>query len=96
MAVRKKFKISDKSLLDYGEYEKTKEDMKAYSWCIQNDIVVYEEVKVDGPWHVFIKLGKNLHKSPKTYGKGDITAKVFEFYRYYYNKNKNGVGNEEK
>jgi hypothetical protein len=85
----RKFKLSPDGLLDYGEYEKTREDYTAYTWCINNGIIVYEEVKKEEPWHVFIKIGNKLHKSPDTYGKGEVTAKVFEYYKYYYNKNKN-------
>lgn len=79
-------KLDPNKRLDWGHYEMTKEDREAMYWCHANGIVIHEEIKKDGPWHIFIKKGRNVHRSPKMYGRDEVIEKVFEFYKYYYNK----------
>ena len=61
---------------------------KAQRWCIRNDIAIAPKAKNDTAWYVVIKNKGKTNTSPGTYGKTEIWAKIFEYYKYYYDKHR--------
>ena len=70
----------------------TDENSKAYRWCINNGIKI-------SPWaasserdnyHYWIDVEVNgvKRRSPKTYNGRELNSKIFELYKFYYDKNK--------
>ena len=66
-----------------------KEDLwEAQRWCIRNDIAIAPKAKNDTAWYVVIKNKGKTNTSPDTYGKTEIWVKIFEYYKYYYDKHR--------
>ena len=60
-------------------------------WCINNGIYISPWATGEGAWYVDITINGTNHRSPETYGKVTIWIKLYEFYKYYYNKYANKV-----
>ena len=69
-----------------GLYTPSSEDMKAYIWCIRNKIFISPFATGNGSWYIEIKIGGNISRSPEPYGPTTIWIKLYEFYKYYYDK----------
>tara|TARA_R100001594_G_C3853361_1_gene219022 strand:- start:4 stop:273 length:270 start_codon:yes stop_codon:yes gene_type:complete len=67
-------------------YPYTKEDMKRVQWCLNRDIGV--AVSPDGnQWKVEIRLNKgDWKRDPNEYTREDAMKKMYEYYKYYYDK----------
>jgi len=74
-----------------GQYMPTTVETEAYRWCINNGIYISPWATGEGAWHVDITINGTNHRSPETYGKVTIWIKLYEFYKYYYNKYANKV-----
>mgnify|MGYP003117421749 CR=1 FL=1 len=72
--------------IHYGKYEPSEEEREAYRWCINNGIIIFPELKLEAPWAVEIKIKNKVHKSPEEYHAIDVWKKMYEYYKYYYNK----------
>ena len=68
-----------------GSHPYTAEDMKRVSWCINNNIRI-ATVPVNGEWSVEINLNGSINLDPKTYNGYDAQTKMYEYYKYYYDK----------
>ena len=75
-----------KGSFDMGSYTVNKHDLKAYVWCIRNNIFIYPVAIREARWTIEIKNKDNTSKDPNDYTKANIWAKVYEYYKYYYNK----------
>jgi len=63
----------------------TNEDMKRVQWCIDNKIkiaVVPSGVK----WQVELSLNKKIHLDSNIYEADKAYKKMYEYYKYYYDK----------
>ncbi len=69
-----------------GQYMPTTEETEAYRWCINNGIYISPFATGEGAWYIEIKLNNKVSRSPESYGKVTIWIKLYEFYKYYYNK----------
>ena len=69
-----------------GNYMPTAEEMVAYQWCINNGIFISPFANGEGGWYIEIKMNNKTNRSPLTYGPVSIWIKIYEFYKYYYNK----------
>ncbi len=69
-----------------GNYMPTTEEMVAYQWCINNGIFISPFANGEGVWYIEIKMNNKTNRSPLTYGPISIWIKIYEFYKYYYNK----------
>ena len=71
--------------------EWTKEDLRAYSWCINHGIYISALAEGKGyfnkVWSIQVEAQGKKVLSPKTYGPDDLYSKIFELYRFYYDKN---------
>ena len=73
-----------------GSHQYTAGDMKRVSWCHDNNIFIavtpsWEESM--GDWKVEIRINDRIHLDPKTYNGYDAQTKMYEYYKYYYDKN---------
>ena len=64
----------------------TVEEKEAYRWCINNGIYISPHGNGQGAWYIDIELNGKNNRSPEVYGPVSIWIKLFEFYKYYYNK----------
>jgi len=69
----------------------TTEEMVAYRWCVNNGIYISPFANGEGAWYIEIKLNNKVSRSPDAYGGVTIWIKLYEFYKYYYNKYANKV-----
>ena len=69
----------------------TTEEMVAYRWCVNNGIYISPFANGEGAWYIEIKLNNKVSRSPDAYGAVTIWIKLYEFYKYYYNKYANKV-----
>ena len=73
-----------------GSHPYTADDMKRAGWCHGKDIFVavtpsWKESTDD--WKVEIRINGRTHLDPKTYSGYDAQTKMYEYYKYYYDKN---------
>jgi hypothetical protein len=80
--------MAKKQPFDMGEYTRTEKDFEAYRWCIKNDIKISPTAKAEGSWWIDIVNQGVKNRSPKTFIKGVIWEKMYEYYNYYYDKYK--------
>ena len=75
---------------EHGKYPKhTREDLTSYSWCFSNGIKIGPIPlwgKDWGNWTVEITINGKTNRSPHVYIKDMIWEKIYEYYRYYYEK----------
>ena len=69
-----------------GSYLPTSEEAKAYHWCINNGIFISPFATGDATWYIDIEINNKTNRSPDSYGKDTIWIKMYEFYKYYYDK----------
>ena len=65
--------------------------MKRVSWCINKGIRIAITPDWDrgtSDWKVEIRINDRVHLDPKTYNGYDAQTKMYEYYKYYYDKNK--------
>ena len=68
-----------------GYHRYSDEDIKRVSWCMDNGIkaaVIPNGTK----WQVELSVNKNIHLDPNTYDAGEAYEKMYEYYKYYYDK----------
>ena len=73
-----------------GSHPYTAENMKQAGWCHSNNIFIAVTPKLDGAtddWKVEIRMNGRTHLDPKTYSGYDAQTKMYEYYKYYYDKN---------
>ena len=73
-----------------GEHPYTPKDLKRVNWCMEKGIRVAVVPKWDGPpgdWQVEISIDGKTHSDPKVYNSYDAQTKMYEYYKYYYDKN---------
>ena len=80
-----------------GYHPYTKQDMKHAAWCISKGIkiAVTPNWETTIEWKVELNIKKNIHLDPASYQAAEAYKKMYEYYKYYYDKyklntNKNG------
>ena len=80
-----------------GYHPYTKQDMKHAAWCISKGIkiAVTPNWETTTEWKVELNIKKNIHLDPASYQAAEAYKKMYEYYKYYYDKyklntNKNG------
>ena len=72
-----------------GQHPYTQKDMKRVEWCINKGIHVAVMPDWKGSpdiWKVEIKINGKKHVDPKVYNGYDAQTKMYEYYKYYYDK----------
>ena len=67
-------------------YNRSPEEEAAYQWCIKNGIKIAPFAKEPGAWYIDITINGKTNRSPHVYIKDMIWEKIYEYYRYYYEK----------
>jgi len=68
-----------------GYHNYTRDDMKRVNWCMRNGIKIAVIPKgID--WQVEINLNKKIHLDSKVYRAKEAYKKMYEYYKYYYDK----------
>ena len=72
-------------------YKRTKEDQIAYNWCINHGIQIGMLAVAPGfdnaSWKIRVVANGKETISPRDYNKWEVLPKLFELYRFYYDKN---------
>ena len=69
-------------------YSHSEEDLKRAGWCLNRNIEI-AVVPGDIDWKVEIRLNKgNWNQDPGVYEHEEAMKKMYEYYKYYYDKNK--------
>ena len=72
-------------------YPHTREDLKRVGWCLNKNIEV-AVIPGGGNWKVEIRLNKNnWNQDPGVYEHEEAMKKMYEYYKYYYDKYENRV-----
>jgi len=71
-----------------GQYMPSEKDREAYAWCMNNSIVVgFSPIWAsEDDWTIDIKINNKSSVDPNTYTGEEVMAKVYEYYKYYYDK----------
>ena len=72
-----------------GFYSYTKENIKHASWCLKKNIKIAVVPNWEGAsneWKVELNINKKIHTDPKVYKDKEALAKMYEYYKYYYDK----------
>jgi len=72
-----------------GYYPYSDEDMKRVSWCLDNGISIAVSPNWHGAlstWIIEIKIKDNTHVDPTKYEQKEVLKKMYEYYKYYYDK----------
>jgi len=68
-------------------YSHSEEDLKRAGWCLNRNIEI-AVVPGDIDWKVEIRLNKgNWNQDPGVYEHEEAMKKMYEYYKYYYDKN---------
>ena len=68
-----------------GYHKYTNEDMKRVNWCLRNGIKV-AVIPSGTKWQVEVDLNKTIHLDSKVYNADEAYKKMYEYYKYYYDK----------
>ena len=68
-----------------GQYPYTPEDMKRVGWCMNKNIKI-AVIPNGTDWSLEIVLNGNTHLDPKKYTGLNALEKMYEYYKYYYDK----------
>ena len=73
-----------------GSHPYTREDMKRVGWCLSNDIAIaVTPGEMDDEWLLELRINNKIHMDPKVYNNEDALKKMYEYYKYYYDKHGN-------
>ena len=68
-----------------GYHSYTNEDMKRVSWCMDSGIKI-AVIPNGTKWQVELSLNKKIHLDNNEYEAGEAYKKMYEYYKYYYDK----------
>jgi hypothetical protein len=63
-------------------------EFEYYRWCIKNGIIIWPIGTLKEAWFIKITINGKSTTSPQAYS-DDLWDKVYEYYKYYYDKYKN-------
>ena len=70
-------------------YTYTDIDIKRVSWCMDKNIKIAVVPNWEGAsneWKIELNINKKIHTDPKVYKDKEALAKMYEYYKYYYDK----------
>ena len=70
----------------------TPDDMKRVVWCMKKGIKIAVIPHWEGSsneWRVELNINKKIHLDPKVYEAKEAHEKMYEYYKYYYDKYRN-------
>ena len=78
------FKKASKGLSP-GYYPYTPENMKQVGWCLNKNIKI-AVIPNGNNWQVELNINNKIHLDPKIYEDKEAIKKMYEYYKYYYDK----------
>lgn len=69
-----------------GDYSPSQKDIEAQRWCLKNDIRIAPFAHDNSHWWIDVMIGKKSKRSPNYFTKGLVWQKIFDYYKYYYDK----------
>ena len=72
-----------------GKRTWTNKEMEIVGWCLTNNINISCSPDFDQcghDWVIDIKIKNNIHRDPKIYEQEVVLNKIYEYYKYYYDK----------
>ena len=72
-----------------GSHSYTRENMKHVGWCTQRGIKIAVVPNWEGlsdDWRIELNINKKIHLDPAIYKPGEAYKKMYEYYKYYYDK----------
>ena len=78
--------MAKKGKVNMGTYMPDELEFKAYRWCISNNIYIAPKALTEARWSIVITNNNKTNEDPNSYTKADIWIKIYEYYKYYYNK----------
>ena len=72
--------------ISMGTYVASELELEAYRWCIINRIYIAPKAINETRWSIVITNNGRTHEDPSHYIKGLIWEKIYEYYKYYYEK----------
>ena len=63
----------------------TNEDIKRVSWCMDNGIKI-AVIPSGTKWQVELSINKKIHLDSNIYEASEAYKKMYEYYKYYYDK----------
>ena len=70
----------------------TPENMKHVGWCLKKNIKIAVTPNWEGAsneWKIELNINKKIYTDPKVYKDKEALAKMYEYYKYYYDKYRN-------
>ena len=74
--------------LSPGYHPYTPDDMKRIGWCIKKNIKI-AVIPSGTEWSLEISLNGKIHLDTEKYAGYDALRKMYEYYKYYYDKYRN-------
>ena len=68
-----------------GYHNYTREDMKRVNWCLRNGIKI-AIIPSGIDWQVELNVNTKIHLNPEVYKAKEAYGKMYEYYKYYYDK----------
>ena len=69
-----------------GLHSYTDEDMKRVGWCMNKNIKIAVIPTSGNDWQVELNINNKVHLDPKIYEDKEAMEKMYEYYKYYYDK----------
>ena len=88
MSKLRKTKLKKNAGRSAGTYSYTEAQIKHVRWCMKNGISVSmnPDWKTPDGWYIEIKMKDSIHIVAKSYLAEEAFEKLYEYYKYYYNK----------
>ena len=68
-----------------GYHSHTEKDLKHAGWCLNKNIKI-AVIPSGTKWQVDININKSIHLDSKIYEADEAYKKMYEYYKYYYDK----------
>jgi len=68
-----------------GYHSHTEKDLKHAGWCLNKNIKI-AVIPNGTKWQVEININKSIHLDSKIYEADEAYKKMYEYYKYYYDK----------
>ena len=78
------FKKAGKGLSP-GYHSYTPDNIKQAGWCLNKNIKI-AVIPSGNDWQVELNINNKIHLDPKMYNGKEATEKMYEYYKYYYDK----------
>ena len=75
-----------------GYHNHTREDMKRVNWCMNKGIKI-AVIPSGIDWQVELNINDKIHLNPEVYKANEAYEKMYEYYKYYYNKHNVNTNN---